>query len=134
MERASRLLGKLRLPSDSVAPEALARAAWPIAVGKIVAAHTRVFRLIGTRLVVETEDATWMRQLAGMSLQIRTRFNDVLGRTLVEDLEFRVGTPRREMQRAASSSGEFERNDEAERIADPVMRGIYRAARKKAMA
>jgi len=52
----------------------------------------------------------------------------------VEDLEFRVGTPRREMQRAASSSGEFERNDEAERIADPVMRGIYRAARKKAMA
>jgi hypothetical protein len=134
MERASRLLGRLRFPAESVSPEELARAAWPIAVGQRIAAHARASRLIAGRLVVEVEDAIWMRQLCAMSLQIRSRLNVTLGRDIIEGIEFRVVPPRREMQRAAHSSEAFQLTDEADRISDPLMRGIYRAARKKALA
>ncbi len=134
MERASRLLGKLAFPPESVDPEELARAAWPVAVGRIIAARTKPARLVAGRLVVEVEDAIWMRQLAGMSLQIRSRLKETLASELVTDLEFRVVPPRREMSRAVHSAPEFQLNDDSARIADPVMRGIYRAARKKALA
>ncbi len=134
MERASRVLGKLRFPGESVSSEELARAAWRVAVGKIVASHTLSCRIVAGRLVVEVEDALWMRQLSGMSLQIRDCVNRVLGRDLVKEIEFCVGTPRREAQRARQSTPEPALPDEADHISDPVMRRIYRGARKKAMA
>lgn len=134
MERASRLLRKLKLPSGSVDSEQLVCAAWPSSVGRTIAARSHPARLCGRRLVVEVDDALWMRQLAGMSLQIRDSINRTLGEDLLDDLEFRVATPRREVRRASHSSAEFRLTDEAERIPDPVMRGIYRAARRKALA
>lgn len=134
MERASRLLGKLCFPAASVSAEELARAAWPIAVGRRIAAHARASRLVANRLVVEVEDAVWMRQLNAMSRQIQSKLNHTLGQELIGGIEFRVVPPRREVQRAQRSAAEFELTDEADRIADPVMRGIYRAARRKAQA
>jgi hypothetical protein len=52
---------------------------------------------------------------------------------LVEDLEFRIVPRRREPQRAAQAVPALF-PDEADGIDDPVMRGIYKASRKKAQA
>ena len=131
MERASRFLGKLTGPIDV---DDLARAAWPLAVGKKVAARTRPARMVRTRLIVEVEDLVWKKQLFALSRQILTNLERHLGQGIVEDLEFRVMPPRREPQRAAVAQPALAAPDEADQIADPVMRNMYKLARRKALA
>jgi len=133
MERASKLIRGLRLSGDVITAEEVACAAWPDAVGKKVAIHTRAAKLVRNRLVVEVEDATWQRQLFGLSRHILANLERSLGPGLVEDLEFRVAPRRREPQRAQQATPALFA-DEADAIADPVMRGIYKASRKKALA
>jgi hypothetical protein len=133
MERASKLIRGLRLPGDTISAEELACAAWPQAVGKKIAVHTRAAKLVRTRLVVEVEDRVWQRQLFALTGQIVRNLERHIGPGLVDDLEFRVLPRRREPQRAAESlPGLF--RDEADAIADPVLRGIFKASRKKALA
>ena len=133
MERASKLIRGLRLPGDTISPEELACAAWPAAVGKKIAAHTRATRLVRDRLVVEVEDQTWQRQLFTLSGFILRNLEKHLGSGLVGDLEFRMVPLRREPQRAVQPMpGLFA--DEANSIEDPVLRSIYRASRKRALA
>lgn len=133
MERASKLIRGLRLPGDTISAEELACAAWPHAVGKKVAAHSRAAKLVRSRLVVEVEDVVWQRQLFALTGFILRNLEKGLGSGLVEDLEFRVAPRRREPQRAEHASpGLF--SDEASAIEDPVMRSIYKAARKRAQA
>ena len=134
MERAAKLIRGLRLPKDAISPQEVACAAWPGAVGKIVAGHTRAVSLVRTRLVVEVEDKLWQRQLNGLSRSILRNMEKHLGPGLVDDLEFRVMPRRREPQRADRAMPLLADQDEAAGIADPVLRGIYRAARKKALA
>lgn len=134
MERASRLIGKLSTGGSPLDPDALARAAWPLAVGQKVAARTRPARMVRTRLIVEVEDSTWQRQLFALTRQILANLEKRLGQGIVEDLEFRVIPPRREMQRAAAAQPALALFDDAEQIADPVLRNLYKCARKKALA
>lgn len=133
MERASKLIRGLRLPGGTLSGEELACAVWPQAVGKKVAAHTRAARMVRTRLIVEVEDKTWQRQLMALSRHILWNLEQTLGKGLVEDLEFRVVPRRREPQRAAQAVPALFA-DESDAIADPVLRSIYRASRKKALA
>ena len=133
MERASKLIRGLRLSGDVITPEQLCCAAWKEAVGKKIAAHTRAARLVRTRLIVEVEDQTWQRQLFSLSRHILRNLEQTLGRGLVEDLEFRVVPRRREPQRAVEAVPALFA-DESDAIADPVLRSIYRASRKKALA
>src|ERR1039457_7042158 len=100
MERASKLIRGLTLPGGTLSMEELACAAWPDAVGKRIAGHTRAARLVRTRLVVEVEDHTWQRQLCWLARQIRRSLERGLGGGLVDALECRVGRRRREPQRA----------------------------------
>ena len=132
MERASKLIQGLRLPGNTVNAEELARAAWGQAVGKKIAGHTRATRMVRTRLIVEVEDKIWQRQLFALTYQILGNLEKSLGRGVVEDLEFRIVPRRREPQRADEPARV--QMDEAESIADPVLRGIYRASRKRALA
>ncbi len=133
MERASRLIGKLALPRDAVSSEELVRTAWPQAVGKKIARHTRPVNMVRTRLIVEVEDVVWQRQLFALTGQVLANLEKTLGRGMVEDIEFRVVPPRREPQRAVrSAAGAL--FDEADRIADPVLRVIYKRSREKALA
>jgi len=133
MERASKLIRGMKLPLDTLSGEELACAVWPQAVGKKIAAHTRAAKLVRTRLVIEVEDDTWRKQLNALSRHMVWNLEQVLGKGMVEDLEFRVVPRRREPQRAAEPvPASFA--DESAAIADPVMRSIYRAARKKALA
>ena len=133
MERASKLIRGMRLSGDVISIEEMACAAWPNAVGEKIAAHSRAVRLVRDRLVVEVEDATWQRQLFGLSQSILRNLERVLGAGIVCDLEFRVVPRRRDPQRAREAVP-ARPADEADAIADPVMRGIYKASRKRAQA
>lgn len=116
-------MGKLNITTD----EQLAQAAWTQAVGKKIAGHTGHISLIRDRLVVEVEDAVWQRQLFTLRGQILARIEQVMGRHIVQELEFRVAVPRRVPQREERLS-----TDDADEIRDPVLRNLYKSARKRA--
>jgi len=131
MERAGRLIGKLRLSSKVASPEEMARAAWPAAVGKRLAARTGRVSLYGATMVVEVEDAVWQSQLSTLSSQILGKIEKLLGSGAVLKLEFRIGVMRRMPQRVEKPSPLF---DEADGIKDPSFRQIYIASRRRASA
>jgi len=128
MERAGRLIAGLKLPAGSVSREELARRAWPVAVGKRIAAHTRPSSLIGSRLIVEVEDAVWQRQLGALKRQILEKLDGVVGPSTISEIEFRIAVPRRPPKRAEKPEAA---KDEADGIQDPVLRIIYREKRKR---
>ena len=134
MEHAGRLIGNLKLPKAVLDPEAMARSAWPAAVGKKIAARTRAVKLVRHALVVECEDAVWQRQLNTLKYPILQKLQALLGESLVTSIDLRPMTPRRGMQ-TADVPRPFElaavRNDEADRIQDPVFRMLYKQSRKK---
>src|SRR5262245_25698728 len=135
MERASKVIRGLPVPDDTFTSSELVCAAWPQAVGKKVAACTRASKLVRDRLVVEVEDATWQKQLWALRFHILRNLEKHVGPHLVEDIEFRVMPRRREPQRAAAATAApAPLFDEADGIADPVLRIIYKDARKKALA
>ncbi|HMC58913.1 MAG TPA: hypothetical protein VKJ01_06965, partial [Candidatus Solibacter sp.] len=68
-----------------------------------------------------------------LSRQILINLERSLGAGLVGDLEFRV-VPRRRPPQLAQQAMPPLFADEEDAIADPVMRGIYKASRKKAQA
>src|SRR4051812_40565200 len=94
MERAGRVLGNLKLGKHGVSDEEMARSAWPAAIGKKIALRSNATGLVRKRLVVEVEDAVWQRQLWTLRQQILVRLEQVLGRRIVEELEFKVAVPR----------------------------------------
>ena len=138
MERASKFIRRLRLPGETITAEELACSAWADAVGKKIAEHTRAARMVRTRLIVEVEDHIWRRQLFGLSRQILANLAARIGPGVVDDLEFRImarqsapaDLQRKEPQRAARAVPGVA--DEAELIADPVLRNLYKASRQKA--
>jgi len=140
MERAGSLIGKLKLSADLVNPETRACAAWALAAGKKIARHARATLLVRDTLVVEVEDMVWQRQLATLRPILVQNLNRALGEAVIADIDFRPVPARRKPQMAASArpnSGSGDRglskavNDEAESIHDPVMRMLYRQARRK---
>jgi hypothetical protein len=134
MERASKLIRQLGLPGSAITVDELACAAWPQAVGKRIAAHTRAAKMVRSSLIVEVEDATWQRQLFSLKPFIVRNLAKIVGPGMIDDAEFRIVPRRRDPQRAlqAVPAGLFA--DEADAIEDPVMRGIYKNARSKAQA
>lgn len=132
MDRAGKLLRGMKIAGECLSTEDLARAAWPQAVGERIARHARAVAWRdapdGARLIVEVEDAVWKNQLETMRPQILPRLQEVAGRNGVRQIEFRLATPRRAPKRAERVRPQ----DEADGIADPVMRRIYRESRKRA--
>jgi len=142
MERAGRLIAKWRHSGNCVTPEDLLRAAWPRAVGKHIAAHTACLKLVRTHLVVEVQDDIWQRQLFALRGQILKNLEKAVGEGIVNEVEFRmpkpgaiprIGPGREESLRQAPPR-KSAASDEADRVDDPVLRHIYRAARKRASA
>ena len=135
MERAARLIAKSKAPNRILTEDEIARAVWPGAVGKAIAAHTSRIRLVRSTLVIEVEDAIWQRQLHALTSQILERIRKVTGTETVRDLEFRIAIPRRHPQRAESSESVALEgtNDEADRIGDAVLQKVYRLSRKRAL-
>ncbi|MBZ5585261.1 MAG: DUF721 domain-containing protein [Acidobacteriia bacterium] len=123
----------MRGPGGEITSERVACAAWGPSVGKKIAAHTRAARMVRTRLIVEVEDHIWQKQLFALTPQILGALARNLGGGMVDDLEFRIVPRRREPQRAATAAPALVA-DEAEGIEDPILRSIYRASRKRALA
>jgi predicted nucleic acid-binding Zn ribbon protein len=130
MERAARLIKSKKVSPELVSDEDIVRAVWTCAVGKTIASHTSRLKLVRKNLVVEVEDVVWQRQLFGLSRQIVDRIQKLTGSDLVQEVEFRIGIPRREPQRAEQRHSQTQ--DEADSIQDPVMRRIYERSRKQA--
>src|SRR6185295_5150820 len=107
MERASRLLGHLHFPEDSVSSQDLICAAWSATVGKRIAKHARAERLVRTKLIVGVDDMIWQRQLFTMSRIILSKLAESIGEGMVDELEFRVAPERRGPQRAEQSSSKL---------------------------
>ena len=130
MERASRLIGNLPFPEDSVSSQDLICAAWSATVGKRIARHARAERLVRTKLIVGVDDAIWQRQLFTMSRIILSKLAESIGDGLVDEVEFRVAPERRGPQRAEQASTRIS-EDEADRIEDPNLRRLYINSRKR---
>lgn len=126
MQRAARLLSKIKLQSARLAPEEFAEAVWPAAVGKRLAARTGPVKLYGRALVVDVEDAQWQKQLTTMYGQILTKVQMVAGPGVVDSIEFRIGIRRRG---PAIALPFIDTDDRADGIADPIFRQLYLASR-----
>lgn len=134
MQRAGLLIGKMRLKAITIAGVQtyhLTKAAWRAAVGKTIAAHSYPVFLEGGRLTVYVDDPIWRAQLAGLSNTILLQLDKVIGEGRIEKIDFRVAPPRREPGRAPAARA-ISPADEADRIEDPVLRRLYRTARRKA--
>ena len=99
----------LRAAGDShEVAEAAAFVAWRRVAGEALRGSAVPFRLYNKTLVVSVPDATWRKQLEGVSGQLLFRINSLLGQALVTYVEFRVDpqTVAGERARLRESRGE----------------------------
>ena len=89
MERAGRLIPKLKLSATLNDPESRAIAAWKLAAGEKIARHTRAASLVRGALVIEVEDYTWQRTVAGFEKFLLINLRAALGEDVVTSLDFR---------------------------------------------
>src|SRR5690242_5552993 len=141
MERAARVLRKGKQSRSILDDSQAIEAVWPAAVGRSIARHVSRLRLVRSILVVEVEDAIWQRQLRTLDMQILERIRLLLPDVPIAGLEFRIGVPRRDPQRAPVAFSDRPASlfnnateDEADRIQDPVLKKVYQLSRRKASA
>ena|SRR5438270_5649630 len=89
--------------------EAAAFAAWRRAAGEGLRGCAVPFRLHRKTLVVSVPDATWRKQLEGVSPQLVFRINSLLGQALVTFIEFRVDPKTVHDERARMRQSQYER-------------------------
>jgi hypothetical protein len=132
MDQASRIIARWTGVSDVIGHERIACAAWSKAVGKKIALRTRALKLVRTTLVVEVEDEMWRKNLWSLRYQILRNLEKAIGPEIVVAVELRVMPPRFGPQREVEPRLVLEVPlDEAESIADPGLRRIYKAARRR---
>jgi len=112
----------------------LARAAWTVAVGRRIAKHTTGVLLDGKTLTVQVEDEIWLHQLSTLRPRILRNLAEELGDGVISRVLFRVKARRIGPGRADAGRRPMGRADEAEQIADPVLRTIYRQSRRRSSA
>jgi len=133
MDQASRIIARWAGASGVISPERIACTAWKKAVGNRIALRTRAVKLVRTTLVVEVDDELWRKNLWSLRYQILRNLEKAIGPEIVSGVELRVMPPRlgpgREVEERPAP-GLFS-GDEAEAIADPGLRRIYIAARRR---
>src|SRR5256714_6627034 len=90
------------------ASEAAAFAAWRRVAGEALRASAVPFRLYRKTLVVSVSDATWRKQLEGISPQLLFRLNSLLGQALVTYIEFRIDPQTVNNERARLRQSQYE--------------------------
>jgi predicted nucleic acid-binding Zn ribbon protein len=136
MRSAAELLPPIyrKLAREAADEEALLFALWPVVVGEKVAARTRPVRLFGATLIVETVAQDWRRQLARMIPEIIERLNAAAAKPVVKGVEFRVVVRSVPLPPRRASSATGLPRDEADDIADPHLRRLYRLSRRRMQA
>lgn len=131
MDQAGRIIAGMKGAAAIASPERIACGAWKRAVGKRLAARTKPVKLVRDRLVVEVEDEIWRESLWKLRFQILRNLEREIGTEIVADLTFVVAPPRREPQRETAPPPALRQPDEADAIADPGLRRIYRNSRRR---
>ena len=88
----ARLLPKL-LNAAGASPEMAeiaTKLAWSRAAGDGLRRHAIPFRLFRKTLVVSVADNIWQKQMQSMSAELVSRINRLLGREVVDTIEFRI--------------------------------------------
>src|SRR5260370_42696111 len=122
----ARLLPKL-LNAAGANPEMAeitTKIAWTRAAGDGLRRHAIPFRLFRKTLVVSVADIIWQKQMQSMSLELISRINKLLGREVVEDIEFRIDPATVEQVRADSQP----RQDPRDRVRGPIPDELVSAA------
>jgi len=132
MDQAGRIIAGMKGAAAIASPERIACGAWKRAVGKRLAGRTKPVKLVRDRLVVEVEDEIWRDSLWKLRYQILRNLEREIGPEIVSDLTFVVAPPRREPQReTAAMPALLQSQDEADAIADPGLRRVYRNSRRR---
>jgi hypothetical protein len=103
----ARLLPKL-LNATGANPEMAeiaTKIAWTRAAGDGLRRHAIPFRLFRKTLVVSVADIIWQKQMQSMSLELISRINKLLGREVVQDIEFRIDPATVEQVRSRNRPG-----------------------------
>ena len=132
MDQAGRIIAGMKGAAAVTSPERIACGAWKRAVGKRLAVRTKAVKLVRDRLVVEVEDEIWRESLWKLRFQILRNIEKEIGTEIVADLQFVVAPPRREAQRETGPPPTaLVAPDEADGIADPGLRRVYRNSRRR---
>ena len=115
--------------------ETVAKLAWTRAAGEGLRNHAVPFRLYRRTLIVSVADAIWQKQLRQMSPEFIFRINKLLGRNVVDDIEFRVDPAAVDWVRSCIPAPRQSRNERrapipelvsaAHSIADPELRDRF---------
>jgi hypothetical protein len=120
----ARLLPKL-LNATGANPEmaeVAAKIAWTRAAGDGLRRHAIPFRLFRKTLVVSVADIIWQRQMQSMSAELISRINRLLGREVVEDIEFRIDPATVEQVRSQN------RPSPRDKVSEPIPDELISAA------
>ena len=132
MDQAGRIIAGMKGAAAIASPERIACGSWKRAVGKRLADRTRAVKLVRDRLVVEVEDEVWRDSLWKLRFQILRNIEKAIGPEIVSDLTFVVAPQRREPQRETGTlRPALASPDEADAIADPGLRRVYRNSRRR---
>jgi predicted nucleic acid-binding Zn ribbon protein len=133
MDQAAKLLAQFQDAARCLSPAHVVAALWPRAVGKTVAAHSRVDGLWKGLLHVSVDDDVWREHLTTLASQIVSQLNKTAGGAVIREVRFRTHVPKRPPGRAVHSSPrDSQPSADPDGIADPVLGRIYRASRKRA--
>lgn len=67
---------------------------WDTAVGKAVAENARPEAFKGKLLLVNVTNSIWLHQLQFLKKEIIAKINDAMGKELVEEIKFKIGSIR----------------------------------------
>jgi hypothetical protein len=101
--------------------EVAAKLAWTRAAGEGLRRHAIPFRLYRTTLVVSVADAIWQKQMQSMGAELVARINRLLGREVVEVIEFRIDPEAVERVRASSQPRDRSQDEPSEPIPDELI-------------
>lgn len=138
MERAGRLIAKLKPAHRHFSPAELAKAAWPAAVGLRAARHSRAVGICDGTLFVEVEDDIWRQNLEVLGGQILRNLAELLAEAAPGRIQYRLGIPRRPVK-SEGLPEEFRLQarggtEEGAGIEDPWLRRVYLRSKRKAQA
>jgi predicted nucleic acid-binding Zn ribbon protein len=114
----ARLLPKL-LNATGASPEMAeiaTKLAWSRAAGDGLRRHAIPFRLFQKTLVVSVADNIWQKQMRSMSAELVSRINRLLGREVVDTIEFRIDPTAVERVRAKMQTEQSPRDHSMEPI------------------
>ena len=64
---------------------------WDNIVGPVIAQNTKPAAFKGRILLVHVNSSTWIHQLQFLKKEMIAKLNATLGKTLIEDLKFKIG-------------------------------------------